>query len=299
MRKVDLRMNEMKKYEVIKDVVYGKKSKARAEIELSLTRRQIDRLILKYKDLGKIGFMHGNRNRIPVNALTKDFKDEIADLYITKYFDCTYTLFSELLAERENIFISVDEARKILIERDILSPMAHKSTKRTYKRKLQSQIKNSKSKKEKAKIQAKIVTLENAHPTQPRCAYFGEEIQMDASKHVWFGKQKAYLHAAIDDSTGKVVGAYFDTEETLHGYYSITYQMLKKYGIPCKIKVDRRTVFEYKKKGIVSDENDTFTQYSYAAKQLGIAIEASSVPEFKARIERLFRNPTTQIKCVA
>ena len=76
MRKVDLRMNEMKKYEVIKDVVYGKKSKARAEIELSLTRRQIDRLILKYKDLGKIGFMHGNRNRIPVNALTKDFKDE-------------------------------------------------------------------------------------------------------------------------------------------------------------------------------------------------------------------------------
>ena len=27
MRKVDLRMNEMKKYEVIKDVVYGKKVK--------------------------------------------------------------------------------------------------------------------------------------------------------------------------------------------------------------------------------------------------------------------------------
>ena len=29
---------ERKKYEVIKDVVYGKKSKARAEIELSLTK---------------------------------------------------------------------------------------------------------------------------------------------------------------------------------------------------------------------------------------------------------------------
>lgn len=298
MRKVELRMNEMKKYEVIKDVVYGRKSKARAEIELNLTRRQIDRLILKYKDLGKIGFMHGNRNRIPANALTKDFKDEIADLYITKYFDCTYTLFSELLAERENIFISIDEARKILIERDILSPKAHKSTKRMYKRKLQAQVKSTTSKKKKAEIQAKIVTLESAHPTQPRCAYFGEEIQMDASKHIWFGKQKAYLHAAIDDSTGKVVGAFFDTEETLHGYYSVTYQMLKKYGIPCKIKVDRRTVFEYKKKGIVSDENDTFTQYSYAAKQLGIAIEASSIPEFKARIERLFRNTTAQIKCV-
>ncbi len=299
MRKVDLRMNELEKYSVIKDIVYGRKSKSRAEIELNLTRRQIDRLILRYKESGKAGFIHGNRNRKPVKAITKDFKDEIADLYISKYFDCTYTLFSELLAERENIYLSIDEVRKILIERDILSPMAHKSTKKAYRRKLQSQIQNTRSKRKKAEIQAKIVTLENAHPTQPRCAYFGEEVQMDASKHVWFGKQKAYLHAVIDDSTGKVLGAYFDTEETLHGYYSITYQMLKNYGIPCKIKVDRRTVFEYKKKGVISDENDTFTQYSYAAKQLGIAIEASSVPEFKARIERLFRNTTTQIKCVA
>lgn len=48
---------------------------------------------------------------------------------------------------------------------------------------------------------------------------------------------------------------------------------MKKYDIPCKIKVDRRTVFEYEKKGIVSDEIDTFTQYSYAYKQLWIAIE--------------------------
>ena len=71
MGKVYLRMNEMKKYEVIKDVIYGKKSKARTEIELGLTSRQIDRLILKYKGLGKIGFMHGNRNRMPTNALTK------------------------------------------------------------------------------------------------------------------------------------------------------------------------------------------------------------------------------------
>lgn len=114
-RKVDLRMNELEKYKVIKEVIYGKKSKTRAQIELDLTRRQIDRLILKYREFCKASFLHSNRNRKSANALTKDFKDEIADLYITKYFDCTYTLFSELLAERENIYISIDEARKILI----------------------------------------------------------------------------------------------------------------------------------------------------------------------------------------
>lgn len=59
--------------------------------------------------------------------------------------------------------------------------------------------------------------------------FFGEEIQMDASHHIWFGKQKAFLHAAIDDSTGKIVGAYFDSQETLRGYYTITKQMLENY----------------------------------------------------------------------
>lgn len=288
MRKVDLRMNELHKYNTIKDLVHGKITKERAEIELGLKRRQIDRLINVYLTYGKIGFIHGNRNRKPVTAFSEEFKDQIADLYITKYFDCSYTLFAELLHERENINISIDEARKILLERDILSPKSHKSTKRAVKQKLKEQLKNTKAKKEITKIQSKIVEIENAHPTLPRCAFFGEEIQMDASQHCWFGKQKAQLHAAIDDSTGMIVGAYFDTQETLNGYYNITSQMLHKFGIPYKIKTDNRTVFEYKKKGIISDENDTFTQYSYAAKQLGINIETSSTPEFKARIERLF-----------
>ena len=288
MRKVELRMNELEKYSVIKDVVHGKKDKNRAQVELSLTRRQINRLVLTYKKYGKSGFVHGNRNRKPITAISEDLKDTIEDLYVTKYYDCTYTLFTELLAERENIVLSIDCIRKILMDREILSPKSHKRTKRIIKKKLQSLSKKSNSKKEQLKLQAKIVSIDNAHPTQPRCAFFGEEVQMDASQHIWFGKDKAFLHAAIDDSTGKVLGAYFDYQETLNGYYTITKQMLETYGIPYKIKVDKRTVFEYKRKGIISDENDTFTQYSYAAKQLGIAIDASSVPEFKARIERLF-----------
>ena len=72
------------------------------------------------------------------------------------------------------------------------------------------------------------------------------------------------------------------------GYYKITQQFLTSFGIPYKIKTDRRTVFEYKKKNSPSDEDDTFTQYSYACSQLGIAIETSSTPQFKPRIERLF-----------
>ena len=76
---------------------------------------------------------------------------------------------------------------------------------------------------------------------------------------------------------------------TSNGCYNITHQILSKYGIPYLIKTDKRTVFEYKKKASSKVEEDTFTQYAYACKQLGIQIETSSVPEFKPRVERLFQ----------
>ena len=121
-------------------------------------------------------------------------------------------------------------------------------------------------------------------------------VQLDASPHIWFGKEVTHLHLAIDDATGKIIGAYFNTQETLHAYYQITYQILTTYGIPAKFLTDRRTVFEYKRKNVSSDEKDTFTQFSYACHQLGIELESTSIPQAKGRIERL--NQTLQSRLV-
>ena len=280
-------MKEKEKYEIIKKLVETNRNKERAKIKLHLKSiRQINRLIAGYKEYGKEFFIHGNRGRKPKHALSSEFKDEIETLYTSKYFDCTYTQFAEYLAENENIFLSVAEVGQILRERYILSPRARKVTKKNIKKKLLAE----KTKAEKAKIQSNIVAVEDAHPRQPRCIYFGEEIQTDACIHLWFGKIKTALHAAIDDSTGRVVAAYFDNQETLNGYYNIYYQILTKYGIPYLFKTDKRTVFEYNKKGNTLDEDNTFTQFAYACHQLDTNIETSSVPEFKPRIERLFES---------
>lgn len=68
-------------------------------------------------------------------------------------------------------------------------------------------------------------------------------------------------------------------------------------GITYKFKTDKRTVFEYKRKGTSKLEKDTFTQFSYACCQLGIETETSSVPEFKPRIDgKAIRGATD--KCV-
>jgi hypothetical protein len=114
-------------------------------------------------------------------------------------------------------------------------------------------------------------------------------LQMDASEHNWFGSEKAHLHIAVDDATGAIVGAYFDKQETLNGYYNVFYQILNNHGIPYMFYTDKRTVFEYKKKETTSVDKDTFTQFGYACKQLGVEIKTTSIPEAKGRVERVFQ----------
>ena len=56
MRKVTLRMNELEKYKEIKELVDHGGNKRRAAQRLGITVRQINRLIIKYKEKGKSRF---------------------------------------------------------------------------------------------------------------------------------------------------------------------------------------------------------------------------------------------------
>ena len=104
MRKVELKMKEELKYLVIKKLIETNGNKKRAAIKLGCSVRHIDRLIAGYKEKGKEFFVHGNRGRKPARALSDELKNEIEQLYLSKYYDCNYTVFTEFLAERENIF---------------------------------------------------------------------------------------------------------------------------------------------------------------------------------------------------
>lgn len=66
-------------------------------------------------------------------------------------------------------------------------------------------------------------------------------------------------------------------------------QVLETYGIPYKLRTNRRTVFIYQLKKNAGMKDDTYTQFGFACSQLGIDIESSSVPEFKGRVERSFQ----------
>lgn len=288
-RKVVLTMKEELKYEVIKRLVDNNGNKQRAAIELNCTVRHINRMIQGYREKGKAFFVHGNHGRKPAHTLDDTVKHDIVDLYRTKYEDSNLTHFSELLEEFEGIKVSPTTIRSILLQDFILSPKAKRTSKKALHKKLKDMQNDTGSKKQSAIIQSAILDIEDAHPRRPRCAYFGEMLQMDASVHLWFGNHKTQLHIAVDDATGAIVGGYFDTQETLNGYYHVLYQTLINYGIPYMFYTDRRTVFEYKQKKSPSIEEDTFTQFGYACNQLGIEIKTSSVPQAKGRVERMFQ----------
>jgi len=199
MRKVNLNMKENEKYKIIKKLVETDGNKKRAAISIGCTTRHINRLIKGYKDKGKEFFVHGNKGKKPAHSLSDEIKDDIVDLYNTKYYDANFTHYSELLFKHDSIKVSPSSIRSILQTKHIVSPKANRSTKRNLKKLLNEKAKKSKSKKEIAKIQELIVSSEDAHPRRPRSAHFGEMIQMDASIHNWFLNEKVYLHVAVDD----------------------------------------------------------------------------------------------------
>ena len=289
MRKVLLSMEAQEKYEIIKRLSEGHITKATAAVKIGCTVRHIGRLLTTYRQEGKSGFLHGNTGRKPAHALTDQQKAAIVTLYNNKYWDANFTHCCELLEIHDSICISPSCLRQILYNEFILSPKATRRTRKHMNKLLRDMHETAKTKKEKDLIMACIVDVEDSHSRRPRCAFFGEMLQMDASVHPWFGGFKTQLHVAIDDSTGIITGACFDEQETLKGYYNVLHQILTGYGIPNMLYTDNRTVFEYKNKKMKEVGKDTFTQFSYACKQLGIEIKTTSIPEAKGRVERLFQ----------
>ena len=291
MRKVDLRMNEQIKFETIKRAASKEITVKRAAIKLNCTIRTVYNLIKIYLEKGKLGFIHGNRTRKPSTTISHELKSRIIKLYQDTYFDANFYHFKDLLGERETIKISYNALYKILSNAGYISPKCNKITTRNKIKELRKKLEDKTKLTKAEEDYVAITNLQDpylAHPRKPRAKYQGELIQMDASQHLWFGETKSHLHLAIDDASGQIVGAYFDPQETLHGYYQVLYQILKTRGIPASFLTDRRTVFEYSKLKNPSDEKDTFTQFGYACHQLGIDLNTTSTPQTKGRVERVF-----------
>ncbi|MDK6914088.1 helix-turn-helix domain-containing protein, partial [Escherichia coli] len=107
-------MKYEEQYKVIKDLIDHNGNKHRAAKKLGISVRQVNRRIKQYQDKGKAAFVHGNKDRKPVNCLTTEINNQIVTLYRSKYQDCNLKHFVELLENLEDIHVSYTKVYTLL-----------------------------------------------------------------------------------------------------------------------------------------------------------------------------------------
>lgn len=190
-------MDEQKKYEVIKALAdHPNGNKDRACLTLAVPNAILTVCLPDTAERARPSLsMATGAASLPLRY-REETRNTVVDLYRNKYYQANFRHYTELLEERENIRISPSSVAKILEAESILSPRVTKARKKRIKKELLIKKENASSKKEADAIQANLVAVEDAHSRRPRCAYFGEMQQMDASPYEWVPGQTWHLHLA-------------------------------------------------------------------------------------------------------
>ena len=265
----------------IKQIVDGETTKQRVAIMCDVSVRTIERYVKSYKEHGESCFLSNNT----VQRKKTEFQKRVVDIYLNDCFDFNFTHFNNILEKEYGIKISNSYVRRILFENNIVSPICWKRTAKQYESRLKKNIITIEDKEKNYYGSFNYNYERYHHSRKPRSKYFGECIQLDATSFEWCNNTRFALHLALDDATSEIVGAFFDYEETIYGYYNVLYQMLTKYGIPLTFLTDNRNIFNYNS-GYKNLKNHNITHFEEKCKKLGIMLKTSSVPQKKGRVER-------------
>lgn len=276
-------MNEKEelKYTTTRKIINNEITIKEAMYILNQSRRNVNRLVNKYKTEGKDGFIHKNKGKENKNKKSDKIINDLENLYLKEYYDYNFTAFYDEIYEKYDI--SYDVMLKAFKKDDIISPLSTKKTIRLYNENIKKTIKDNKiENKEKIELyKSRIIEDEKAHIRRSSNLYaFGQEIQMDACFKLWLGGIASALHLAVDKGTKKVLFGWFEYEEITRGYFVLLYNIIINYGIPYKIKVDNRNSFSNGKNKV-----DT-TQFGGICNELGINLVTTSVATSKSNVER-------------
>lgn len=255
-----VRQKELKRLHVIHKIMEGALTQKEAAELISLSERQIRRIVARIAEEGDTGIVHKSRGKPSKRELAHKLKKKIIELYRTTYAGFGPTLFTEKLVEREGITISDETARTWLIEEG--------EWKKHRKHKAHRQWRQRKD-------------------------HYGEMVQMDGSHHDWFEGRgpKCVFMGYIDDATGRVFGRFYEYEGTIPAMDSLK-RYIKKYGIPMSVYCDKHTTYKSPAEPTLEDElNGTLplSQFGRALKELGVELIHAHSPQAKGRVERLFK----------
>jgi hypothetical protein len=113
--RVNLSMKELDRLKCIQAVIDGNLKPGRAAERLSLTVRQIERLVIRYRSEGPIGLISRHRNRPGNRSLKATVAERAISLMREHYVDFGPTLATEKLRTKHGIDLAKETVRQLQI----------------------------------------------------------------------------------------------------------------------------------------------------------------------------------------
>ena len=243
---------ELKRIQVIRQVIDKKCTQQAATKDLGLSKRQVIRLVQAVLKDGDNALLSKQRGKPSNRAHAPEFKLRIKDIVQQHYSDFGPTFAAEKLLDFNKIRINKETLRQWMSEWGLWQAKPKK-----------------------------VLKLQQGRVRRPS---FGELIQIDGSHHDWFEGRgdKCCLLVFIDDATSRIVGLRFEEEETTAGYFTLCRSTLERYGRPLAYYSDKFGVFRVNHK----DQEEKETQLGRALRELGIELICAHSPQAKGRVER-------------
>ena len=241
---------------VLDQVIGGHITLVEGAHRLALSYRQSKRVLSRYRKEGDTGLVHRGRGQVSARRTCPVVREEIVEVCRDTLSGLGPTLAAEKLAER-GLTIDHETLRRWLIA----DGQWHRRRKRGKHRQ-----------------------------RRERKDCFGDMLQLDGSHHAWFGPDHARscLMDLVDDATSASM-TFMAHEETTQAAMRLLWNWVERYGVPCALYLDRKSVYLAFRAPTVEEQlagQEPLTEFGKACTKLGIQLITAYSPQAKGRVER-------------
>ncbi|WP_322091844.1 ISNCY family transposase [Paraburkholderia bannensis] len=250
---VTLTMRELDRLKVIQAVLETGLKPGRAAERLGLSVRQVERLVIRYREHGPTGVASGRRGRPGNRKLDEGLALRALTIIRERYADFGPTLAREKLAECHGIQLAKETVRKLMTHAGLWVPRAQRPPK--------------------------------VYQPRARRACLGELIQIDGSDHRWFEERApaCTLLVYVDDATSRLMHLHFTATESTFSYFEATRAYLERHGKPVALYSDKASVFRSVR---AHETGRSVTHFGRAMYELNIDTFCANSSPAKGRVER-------------
>jgi transposase len=255
---ISMSMQEVNRLRTIQLVIDGNLRASTAAQRLQLTKRQVNRLVQRYRQEGAAGLISRQRGQPGHRRLLPDLRTVVLTIIRQRYADFGPTLACEKLCELHGIEVAKETLRLWMMDAGLWIP-----------RKLRSPT---------------------VYQPRNRRHCVGELVQIDGSDHAWCEDRvpPCTLLVFIDDATSRLMQLHFTYSESTFSYFDAIRAYLERHGKPQAFYSDKASIFRVNQKQATSGNG--YTQLGRALYELNIeslcANTSQAKGQAKGRVER-------------